>query len=264
MAYQRSMEVLAVKCACRLQNFCPGKIRTRSQKICICLFKFQGEKFLDPVVKADQWTKYVDDIGIAAINATELTRNIPAVFKCIHRAELNLTVEKRQSGVRQVECLGRTISPEGISPQARKIHIFLEKLRCPKSRKTPQRNRDYKNYYSIYIPRMAGQLSLFYKLFKIEVPINNTSQLKESFDARKRSVMWSLWVSTETTHSRKAACANDGSKLQKHWICPHDWRQSRSKHTIEAENLSPFGVWIGNFLPCLTRVVCILKKTFGN
>ena len=38
-------------------------------------------------------------------------------------------------GVRQVEFLGRTISPDGISPQARKIQNFLDKLRFPKSKK---------------------------------------------------------------------------------------------------------------------------------
>ena len=38
---------------------------------------------LDPVVKIDQYAKYVDDFGIAANDATDLTRNIRAVFSCI-------------------------------------------------------------------------------------------------------------------------------------------------------------------------------------
>ena len=44
-------------------------------------------EYLDPVVKADQCVQYVDDIGIAANNATDLTRNIRAVFKCITRQD---------------------------------------------------------------------------------------------------------------------------------------------------------------------------------
>ena len=40
-------------------------------------------EYLDPVVKAAQCAQYVDDIGIAFNNATDITRNIPAVFKCI-------------------------------------------------------------------------------------------------------------------------------------------------------------------------------------
>ena len=78
------------------------------------------------VVKADQCAQYVDDIGIAANNATDLARNNRAVLKFIRQAGLKLTIEKGHFGVRQVEFLGRTISPEGISPQARKIQKFLD------------------------------------------------------------------------------------------------------------------------------------------
>ena len=96
-------------------------------------------EYLDPVVKADQCAQYVDDIGIAANNVTDLTRNIRAVFKCIRQAGLKLTNEKYHFGVRQVEFLGRTISPEGISPQARKIQNFLDKLGFSKSKKALER-----------------------------------------------------------------------------------------------------------------------------
>ena len=71
-------------------------------------------EYLDPVVKADQCAQYVDDIGIAAKKATDLTRNIRAVFQCIRNAGLKLTIEKGPFGVRQVEFLGKTISSEGV------------------------------------------------------------------------------------------------------------------------------------------------------
>ena len=67
-------------------------------------------EYLDPVVKADQCAQYVDDIGIAEKNATDITRNIRAVFKCICQTGLILTIEKCHFGVRQVELLRRTIS----------------------------------------------------------------------------------------------------------------------------------------------------------
>ena len=38
-----------------------------------------------------------------------------------------MTIEKFHFQVRRVEFLGRANSPEGISPQARKIHNLLEK-----------------------------------------------------------------------------------------------------------------------------------------
>ena len=138
-------------------------------------------EYLDPVVRADQCAQYVDDIGIAANIATDLTRNIRAVSKCIRQAGLKLTTDKCHFGVRQVEFLGRTISPEGISPQARKIQIFLDKLRFPKSKIPLQRYLGFVNYYRNYIPRMAEKLNPFYKLIKTEVPIKITSELKETF-----------------------------------------------------------------------------------
>ena len=73
------------------------------------------------------------DTGIPANNDTHLTRNIREVLKCVRKAGLKLTVEKCQCGVRKVEFLGGTISPEGISPQARELQDILGKLRFPKS-----------------------------------------------------------------------------------------------------------------------------------
>ena len=145
-------------------------------------------EYLDPVVKADQCAQYVDDIGIAANNAMDPTRNIRAVFKCIRQARLKLTIEKCHFGVRQVEFLGRTILPEGISPQARKIQNFFDKHRFPNSKKTLQRYLGFVNYYRNYIPRMAEKLHPFYKLLKTEVPINITSELKETFDSVNKAL----------------------------------------------------------------------------
>ena len=93
-------------------------------------------EYLDPVVKADQCAQYVDDIGIAANKVTDLARNIRAVFKCIRRAALKLKIEKCHFGVRQVEFLERTISPEGISPQTREIiKISLINLDSPNQKR---------------------------------------------------------------------------------------------------------------------------------
>ena len=110
---------------------------------------------LGPVVKADQCAQNVNDIGIAANNARDLTRNIRAVFKCIRRAGLKLTIEKCHIRARQVEFLGKTISPEGISPQTMKIQNFLDKLRFPKSKKALQRYLGFVKYCRKHLTRMA-------------------------------------------------------------------------------------------------------------
>ena len=185
MADQRSVEMLAFNFASR--TFAHKRLAQGLSRYVSAFSSFMREH-LDPVVKADQCAQYVDDIGIAANTATDLTRNIRAVFKCILPAGMKLTIEKCLFGVRQVEFLGRTISPEGISPQARKIQKFLDKLRFPKSKKALQRYLGSVNSYRNYVPRIAEKLHPFYKLLKTEVPINITSDLKESFDSVNKAL----------------------------------------------------------------------------
>ena len=179
MADQRSVEMLAFNFASR--TFAHRRLAQGLSRSVSAFSSFMRE-YLDPVVKADQCAQYVDEIGIAANNATDLTRNIRAVFKCIRNAGLKLTIEKCNFGVRQVEFLGRTISSEGVLPQSHKIQNFLNKLRFPKSKKALQRYLGFVNYYRNYILRMAERLNPFCKLLKAEVPINITSELKETFD----------------------------------------------------------------------------------
>ena len=180
MADQRSVEMLAFNFASR--RLAQGLSRS------VSAFSSFMRVYLDPVVKADQCAQYLDDIGIAANNATDLTRNIRAVFKCIRQAGLKLTIEKCHFGVRKVEFLGRTISPEGISPQALKIQKFFDKLRFPKSKKALQRYLGFVNYYRNYFPRLVEKPNPFYKLLKTEVPINIMSELKETFHSVKKAL----------------------------------------------------------------------------
>ena len=140
MADQRSVEMIAF-------NFASRTFAYKRLAQSVSAFSSFMREYLDPVVKADQCAQYVDDIGIAANSATDLTRNMRAVFKRIRQAGLKLTIEKSHFGVRQVEFLGRTISPEGISPQARKIQNLLDKLRFPKSKMALQRYLGFVNFY---------------------------------------------------------------------------------------------------------------------
>ena len=91
MGDQRSVEMLAFNFASRTfayKKYAQGLSRS------VSVFSSFMREYWDPVVKNDQCAQYVDDIGIAANNATDLTRNPRAVFKFIRQAGLNLTFEK--------------------------------------------------------------------------------------------------------------------------------------------------------------------------
>ena len=185
VADQRSVEMLALSFVSR--TFAYKRLAQRLSRSVSAFSSFMRE-YSHPVVKADQCAQYVDDIGIAANNATDLTQNIRAVFQCVYNARLKLIIEKCHFGVRQVEFLWRTISFEGVSPQTHNIQNFLNKLRFPKSKKALQWYLGFVKYCRNYLPRMAEKLNSFYKLLKTEVPINITSELRETFDSVNKAL----------------------------------------------------------------------------
>ena len=91
-------------------------------------------------------------------------------------------------GVRQIDFLGRTISPEGKSLQDWKSQNFLDKRRFPKSKNALQRYLCFLIFYRNYFPGMAKKLNPFYKLLKMELPIDITSELEEKFDSVNKTL----------------------------------------------------------------------------
>ena len=111
MADQPSVEMIAFKLASRTLAY---ERLAQDLSVSVSAFSSFVCEYLDPGVKADQCAQNVDDIGIAAKNATDLTQNIRAVFQCFLQAGLKLTIEKWHFGFRQVEFLGGTISSAGV------------------------------------------------------------------------------------------------------------------------------------------------------
>ena len=218
-------------------------------------------EYLDTVIESDQCAQYVD-IGIAANKATNLTQNIRAVFKCIGPAELKLTVEKCPFGVRKVEFLRRALSPEGISPQARKIQNFLDKLRFPKSKKSLQRYLGSVNYYWKNFPRMAEKPNSFYNLNKTETPFNITSERKETIDSVNKALTDACQLPLKQPIPGKQLVLMRDASFRMPDMC------SRLKSILiriysHSGKCTPRGVWLKTFLPRATHKVHILKRSFG-
>ena len=178
MADYQSIQMLAFNFASRTFAY-----RRLAQGLSRSLSAFSSfmREYLDKAIKADQCAQYVDDIGIAANSAQQLCANIRTVFECIRNAGLKLTMSKCHFGVKQVDFLGRTITPEGVAPQTENVKDFLSKLRFPKSKKALQRYIGFLNYYRNYIPRLSERLSPFFKLLKETSKFYVPTNLVEDF-----------------------------------------------------------------------------------
>ena len=77
---QRSEEKLAFNFASR--KFAYQRLAQSLSRSVSAFLRFMPE-YLDPFVKAEQCTQYVDDIGIATNIATDLERNNRTLFQCI-------------------------------------------------------------------------------------------------------------------------------------------------------------------------------------
>ena len=84
-------------------------------------FNSTVREYLDPLVKADNCSQYVDDICIAAKNVEELVNNIESVFIKIRQAGLKLSMAKCAIGHPEIEFLGRSITSKGVAPIEEKI-----------------------------------------------------------------------------------------------------------------------------------------------
>ena len=163
MADYQSIQMLAFNFASR--TFAYRRLAQGFSRSFSAFSSFMRE-YLDRAIKADQCAQYVDDVRIAENDAKQLCANIRTVFEGIRNAGLKLTMSKCHFGVKQVNFLGRTITPAGVAPQADKVKDFLSKLRIPKSKKALQRDIGFLNYYRNYIARLSERLSPFFKLLK--------------------------------------------------------------------------------------------------
>ena len=163
MADQQSIELLAFNFASRTFAY-----RRLAQGLGRSLSAFSSfiPEYLDPVIKADQCAQYVNDIGIAANTKEQLIKNLGAVFQCLRKAGLKLSMANCHFGVQAVDFLGRTITTKGVAPQKQKIAKFLGKFKFPRSKKTLQRYIGFFNYYRNYVPRLAKRLTPFFQLLK--------------------------------------------------------------------------------------------------
>ena len=118
MADQQSIELLAF-------NFASSTFAYRrlAQGLSRSLSAFSSfiREYLDPFIKVDQCAQYVNDIGIAANTPEQLIKNLRAVFQCLRKAGLKLSMTKCHFGVQEVDFLGRTITTKGLPLKSKRL-----------------------------------------------------------------------------------------------------------------------------------------------
>ena len=124
MADRRSIELLAFIFASRTRAF-----RRLAQGLSRSLSSFSSFRRdnLDKVIKANQFTQYVDGIEIAANTTEQLLINLRETFKCIRKTGLKLTMDKCRFGATEINFLGQKITPTGLKPRKENVQNFLEK-----------------------------------------------------------------------------------------------------------------------------------------
>ena len=163
MADQQSIKLLAFNLASR--TFAYRRLAQGLSRSLSALSNFIRE-YLDPVIKTDQCAQYVHDNGIAANTPQQLIKNLRAVFQCVRKAGLKLSMVKCHFGVQVVDVFGRTITTKSAAPQKQKITKFFENVKFLRSKEALQRYIGFLNYYRNYIPRLAERLTPFFQLLK--------------------------------------------------------------------------------------------------
>ena len=100
---------------------------------------------------------------------------------------------------------------------------------------------------------MAEKILPFYKLPKTEVPINFTSELKETFDSVNKVISDACQSALKQAIPGKqlvlmtdASCRSVGYALMIE-------DNTDKKNTVKAENIRPRGVWLKKFLHRATQ-----------
>ena len=93
-----------------------------------------------------------------------------AVFQCLRKAGLKLSMTKCHFGVQKIDFLGRTITTKRVALQKQKVIEFLEKVKFPRSKKALQRHIGFFNFNRNYIPRLAERLNRSFNYSKQRMP----------------------------------------------------------------------------------------------
>lgn len=146
-------------------------------------------QYLDPCIAADRCFQYVDDVGTASLTADEQVENLQAIFKCIDKSGLRLTMKKCEFGLPKIQFLGNSITSQGLSPNKEKVQTFLDNLKLPKNTRHVKRFIGFLQFFRAFIPSLSIKLFPFYKLLRNDVEFKITKEHITNFEVIKEDLL---------------------------------------------------------------------------
>ena len=145
--------------------------------------------YLDPCLRADLCTQFMDDIGSAVNNFQDLTPTLQKIFECIGRSGLTLSPKKCEIGTQRMKFLGNIVTPKGVSPEKVKISAFLDKIKMPQAIKQVKRLIGYVQFFRNYMPSIGEKLTPFYRLLKKSIDFEITAEHYKSLEVLKKDLI---------------------------------------------------------------------------
>ena len=110
------------------------------------------------------------------------------IFVKIESLGFELSIEKCEFGILEINFLGHTITGDGIKPNKDKLEKFLSTVKLPKSVKQTRRLIGFHQYFQKIIPNLAEKLQPFFKLLRKESTFILTSEHHISLEKLKEDL----------------------------------------------------------------------------
>ena len=120
--------------------------------------------YLDPFLRANVCTHYMDDNAARVNNFGEMIPVLPKIFDCLRGDGSKLSAHKLEFGTTKTHYLGSTITPKKKSPASAKIEKFLGPIRMPNTMKKVKRLIGFFQFFRNFVPNLGKKLMAFNKI----------------------------------------------------------------------------------------------------
>ncbi|GBO29672.1 Retrovirus-related Pol polyprotein from transposon 297 [Araneus ventricosus] len=108
---------------------------------------------------------YFDDIMVYSKNMTDHYEKLKKVFQIARESGLKLNKDKDKIAVSELQYLGRTISPDGVSPEPKKVSAVTD-FPVPTSKQELMRFLGMATYLMRFVPEFSQKTSILRDLLK--------------------------------------------------------------------------------------------------